>query len=492
MSKEEAPSRRDQWARLRFAIVGALLAAPPRRGQLIAALRALAAQTWRHPVTDQPVGFGFSTIERWYYVARHEARDPVGVLRRQRRRDAGHHWALSPKLRDVLHAQYRSHTSWTYRLHTDNLAVLAAEDATLGVMPSYPTVRRYMLTHGLVPQPAPPPAATPGAAHALRRREQLEVRSFEAEYVHGLWHLDFHQGSRKVLTAAGTWLTPHLLGVLDDRSRLACHLQWYADETAETLVHGLAQAIQKRGLPRALLTDNGAAMLAAEVQQGLARLGIVHETTLPYSPYQNAKLEVFWGQVEHRLLAMLEGERELTLERLNEATQAWVELEYQRHRHAELGGSPLERYLAGPDVGRPSPTSDELRRAFRAEVSRTQRRSDGTISLEGRRFEVPGRYRQLSQLRVRYARWDLRQVDLVDPHSATLLATLYPLDRSANAHGHRRRLDPPLPPAPSTLAPEAAGGIAPLLRTLMAEYAATGLPPAYLPHTDPDPEEPSS
>jgi transposase InsO family protein len=143
-----------------------------------------------------------------------------------------------------------------------------------------------MVTHNLVPQPAAPAAATPGMARALRRREHLEVRSFEAEYVHGLWHLDFHQGSRKVLTAAGTWLTPHLLGVLDDRSRLACHLQWYADETAETLVHGLAQAIQKRGLPRALLTDNGAAMLAAEVQQGLDRLGIVHETTLPYSPYQ--------------------------------------------------------------------------------------------------------------------------------------------------------------------------------------------------------------
>jgi putative transposase len=34
------------------------------------------------------------------------------------------------------------------------------------------------------------------------------------------------------------------------------------------------------------LNDNGAAMLAAEVTEGLGRLGIVHETTLPYSPYQ--------------------------------------------------------------------------------------------------------------------------------------------------------------------------------------------------------------
>jgi len=35
------------------------------------------------------------------------------------------------------------------------------------------------------------------------------------------------------------------------------------------------------GFPRALLTDNGAAMLAAETTEGLERLSIVHHTTLP-------------------------------------------------------------------------------------------------------------------------------------------------------------------------------------------------------------------
>jgi len=86
-----------------------------------------------------------------------------------------------------------------------------------------------------------------------------------------------------------------LLGVIDDHSRLACHLQWYLDETAASLIHGLSQAFMKRGLPRALMTDNGAAMLAEETTGGLARLGILHQTTLPYSPYQNAKQEAFWA-----------------------------------------------------------------------------------------------------------------------------------------------------------------------------------------------------
>ena len=79
-----------------------------------------------------------------------------------------------------------------------------------------------------------------------------EVRSYEATHVGALWHLDFHHGSKKVLTAGGRWQRLIALGILDDHSRLCCHVQWYLSETAEDLVHGLSQAIQKRGPPRAL------------------------------------------------------------------------------------------------------------------------------------------------------------------------------------------------------------------------------------------------
>jgi hypothetical protein len=228
--------------------------------------------------------------------------------------------------------------------------------------------------------------------------------------------------------------------------------------------------------------DNGAPMLAAETREGLLRLGVHQETTLPYSPYQNAKQEVFWAQVEGRLLAMLDGVAELTLPLLNEATQAWVELEYHRAVHSETGQTPLRRFLAGPDVGRPCPSSATLRDAFRRDVTRTQRRSDGTVSLDGVRVEIPDRYRHLVRVTVRYASWDLGHVTLIDEPTGVALSPLYPLDRARNAEGLRRRRQPvardavPAPPPPS--------GLAPLLRTLMAEYAATGLPPAYLPTED--------
>jgi len=47
------PPKRDRWARLRFSIIGPLLAAPPPEGELQAALKSLAAKSWRHPLADK-------------------------------------------------------------------------------------------------------------------------------------------------------------------------------------------------------------------------------------------------------------------------------------------------------------------------------------------------------------------------------------------------------------------------------------------------------
>lgn len=485
MGEQDSRNVAERWAQLRFAIVGPLLAAPPKRGSLREELEHLSRQPWKHPTTGEGVHFAYSTIERWYYTAKNERHDPVKALRRKHRKDVGQQPSLGVGLRQVLQAQYAEHLGWSYKLHHDNLAARVKADPSLGPLPSYTTVRRYMHKHGLTRVRPRSRRQTEGTERAARRLERLEVRSFEATHVHGLWHLDFHPGSRRILTAKGERLTPHLFGVLDDRSRLACHLQWYLDESAESLVHGLSQAIQKRALPRALMTDNGGAMLASEVLQGLGDLGIIHETTLAESPYQNGKQESFWAQVEGRLMAMLESVEELTLELLNEATQAWVELEYNKTLHEELGMPPLERYLAGPDVGRDSPDSEQLRWAFRMKVWRTQRRSDGTVRLEGRRYELPSRFRQQQRVLIRYARWDLSRIDVVDPRTDVRLSPLYPLDKQGNADGRRRRLEPlPLlgPPADQPHS----GAIAPLLSQLMRDYAATGLPPAYLPQPQRD------
>jgi putative transposase len=182
---------------------------------------------------------------------------------------------------------------------------------------------------------------------------------------------------------------------------------------------------------------------------------------------------------------MLDNYRDLTLSFLNEATQAWVEMEYQREPHSETGQTPLARFLESPDVGRPSPSADDLRLAFCQEISRSQRQSDGTISIDGTRFEIPSRFRHFLRVTVRYASWNLGYIHLTDPRTGKVLARLYPLDRTRNADGLRRSLENIDNVSQPEAQPAAQDDVAPLLRKLLADYAATGLPPAYLPKTTP-------
>jgi len=474
---DQGVARWERWGQFRYSIIGGLLASPPQGGALSEALSELARKRYRHPTDPQRfVTYGFSTLEKWFHRARNAA-DPVRALGRRVRRDSGRSRALSPELLAEIEALYRAHPHWTVQLLYDNLAVLVDARPELGSLPTYQTVRRAMRARGWFRRRRAPREATAGQTLAAERLAQREVRSFEVSHVHALWHLDFHKGSLKVVDEAGRWHVPVALAVLDDRSRLCCHLQWYLAETAEVLVHGLLQAFLKRGLPRALLTDNGSAMLAEETRNGLGRLGVEHETTLPYSPYQNGKQERYWAVLESRGLAMLEKVPALSLSFLNQASQAWVELEYNQGRHSELGVSPLARLLEGPEVSRPAPSAEALRFAFTRRALRTQRRTDGTISVLGVRFEVPSRFRHLPKLSVRYVGWDRSHVHLVDPRTGELLARLLPLDKEKNAAGLRRALAP----AAESPAPESANPIPPLLEKLLADYAATGLPPAYVP-----------
>jgi transposase InsO family protein len=372
MTKKPTPSTATRWARFRFSVIGSLLSAPPARGELKAAIQSLAEKIWTHPVNGRDVQYAAATIERWYYKARNEQHDPVRVLQRAVRKDCGK-VSLGLKLAEHLRGQYRDHPHWSYQLHYDNLVSAVKADPSLAPLCSYSTIKRFMQTKGMV-RKRRQPKGRPGEERAARRRENREIRSYESEYVGSLWHLDFHHGSLKVLTGQGQWQRPIALGILDDHSRLCCHLQWYLSETAEDLVHGFSQALQKRGLPRALLTDNGAAMVSDEFTEGLLRLGIVHEKTLPYSPYQNGKQERLWATMEGRLMEMLDGV-ELTLDFLNEATQAWMEIEYNRAVHRELSMPPVERFSKAPDVLRPSPSSQAIREAFRLQTTRVQRQT---------------------------------------------------------------------------------------------------------------------
>jgi len=180
---------------------------------------------------------------------------------------------------------------------------------------------------------------------------------------------------------------------------------------------------------------------------------------------------------------MLEGVADLTLEGLNDATLAWVEWEYNRKVHSETSQTPLERFIKDKSVSQPCPSSEQLRLAFTREVQRVQRRSDGTLSLEGVRFEIPSRFGHMETLSVRYASWDLSMVHICDPKTGAILGRIYPLDKKKNAEGTRSVRNP----AASSQETPPPSGMAPLLQKILQKQSATGLPPAYLPQ-NPNPQ----
>ena len=266
----------------------------------------------------------------------------MGVLRRAVRKDCGK-VTLKPDLIACLANQYHEYPHWTYQLHYDNLQALVKTDAAPRPLRSYSTVRRYVVAQGLTRKPRPRPKQHPGQLLAAQRRERrrcavmrpstsgslaLRLPSRLAAGGHTPW---------PVAAAAGV-----ALGILSTIARYCPHLQWYLSETTEDLVHGFSQGVQKCGLPRGGMSDNGSAMLAEEFTGRVVTARRRTWTTLPYSAYQNGKQECFWAQLEGRLMEMLGQVRELTLEFLNQATQAWVEIEYNRRVHREIGCAQSE------------------------------------------------------------------------------------------------------------------------------------------------------
>jgi hypothetical protein len=233
-------------------------------------------------------------------------------------------------------------------------------------------------------------------------------------------------------------------------------------------------------MPRKVQSDNGSGMIAAEFEGGVRNLGIIHEKTIPRSPFQNGKIESFWRPLENRLLAMLEHVKPLDLETLNKVTQAWVEQEYNKTIHSETKEKPIDRFFAEKNVLRRTPDFITLQRAFRMIISRKQRRTDGTVSIDGVRFEVPSQYRHMDQLTLAYARWNLAQATIVDPSSLVQITNIFPVNKTNNALGHRKFLAEPSPILPSGAELDN-NHLPPLLARLLHAHSQENIIAGYIP-----------
>jgi putative transposase len=225
------------------------------------------------------------------------------------------------------------------------------------------------------------------------------------------------------------------------------------------------QAALKCGLPFGAYTDNGAGMRGTEFAEGLQRLGVVLRYTGVECPYQNGKLERFWGTVESQLLQMIPRNKPITLAELNRYTQAWLERDYHRQRHSELKSTPERIFFESKAVPLRRPDPAEFRSAFRRSCHRKTRTQDGTVQIEGVRFQLPQSFAHIKDVLVRYTSWNLTVAELADKRTGNTLSEIYPLDKVGNAHGKRAIIEQHCKPDANVPPP----GISPHLKKLCDE-----------------------
>ena len=215
----------------------------------------------------------------------------------------------------------------------------------------------------------------PSAGHPDRRK-------FEAELPNDLWQSDVLHGP--LVTAEPRQKKSYLIAFLDDHSRLVPYARFYLSEKLEDFLDAFENALLKRGLPRKMYVDNGAAYRSKHLEHITASLGIALIHAKPYQPQGKGKIERFNRRVRQQFLPTLPST--VSLNDLNERFDAWLRQEYHVTRHSAIGQTPMQRFVSRMECIRPAP--DNLSDHFRA-VARRRVAKDRTVTLNGRLFEAP-------------------------------------------------------------------------------------------------------
>jgi transposase InsO family protein len=101
-----------------------------------------------------------------------------------------------------------------------------------------------------------------------------------------------------------------VLGVLDHGTRACLRLSELADKSSLTLLRELIAACRRFGIPKLLRTDNEACFVSWTMRLGLAVLGIRQQRIELHCPWQNGRVERFFGTLKGKLDRILIADRD--------------------------------------------------------------------------------------------------------------------------------------------------------------------------------------
>ena len=349
----------------RAEIIGALTRRPLARGELHAALRALAAQRFRPPDADHTRQYALVTLARWYYAYR---RGGLAALRPQPRSDRGRAHGLSAAQRTLVLDIRREHPAASVPLI---LRTLVADGRLDGAALSPQTLRRLYREQGLDRQ-----------AHRAATGPRMRLR-WQAERPGALWHGDVCHGA--AITVDGTARPVRIHGLLDDASRYVVALEAHHTEREVDMLGLLVRALRRHGPPDALYLDNGSTYRGAQLRTACARLGITLLHARPYDAPARGKMERFWRTLRAGCLEFLG--TLASLHDVNVRLWAFLDQHYHVAPHAALVGRAPQAVYGTAARALDELDEQKLRAALTVRVRRRVRR-DSTIPLDGQAYEL--------------------------------------------------------------------------------------------------------
>lgn len=180
----------------------------------------------------------------------------------------------------------------------------------------------------------------------------------------------------------------YLIAFLDDATRVIPHASFALSEKTAAFLPVLKTAVMRRGIPKRLFVDNGAAYRSHQLVLVCAKLGVSLIHARAYHPEAKGKQERWFRTVRTQLLPLLTKEDTSSIDALNRRLAAYIETEYHHNPDRGLEGeTPLDRWARAADkVVHPRPELD-LDDLFLFETKRKVHK-DRTVSSDGVVYEV--------------------------------------------------------------------------------------------------------
>jgi transposase InsO family protein len=319
-----------------------------------------------------------NTVKNWYsdYM-----RDGIDGLKPLPRADKGSPRVINEEMAEAILEKINE---FPKAPATKIYDLLIEEQAFLKKDVSLPTVRRFINANKTICDGSD---------------DEVEILRFSKEKVNELWQTDIMYGpyvgeKKKCAT--------YLMAYIDDASRLITHGEFYLSQDVLTLRDSFREAALRRGLPTLLYTDNGKIYRSEQFEYLCANVGVTLLHHGVYQAHSKGKIERFFRTVRLRFLSVIKKDDIKNLETLNRKFRLWLENDYQKKIHSELGGkAPLDVFLTQSGNIKLITDLADFNKKFLMRTIRTIKK-DATISLGNKLYETDLSFAGMKKVDVRY------------------------------------------------------------------------------------------